>query len=70
MDEILSHAAIFQASVNQHCLNQPVTRNKGLVADAACLKAKMMSLQKQAKADVITVDVSLFYYPKNGTAAK
>ncbi|KAG6883407.1 hypothetical protein C0993_006361 [Termitomyces sp. T159_Od127] len=70
-DEILSRAAIFQASANQHRLNQPITKNKGLeAADAARIKAKISSLQKQAKADVVTVDATLFYYPKNGTAAK
>lgn len=70
-DEILSRAAIFQASANQHHLNQPTTRNKGLeLAEAARIKAKITSLQKQGKADVITVEATLFYYPKNGTAAK
>ncbi|KAG5733260.1 hypothetical protein E4T56_gene14814, partial [Termitomyces sp. T112] len=70
-DEILSRTAIFQASANQHHLNQPATKNKGLeAADAAHIKAKITSLQKQAKADVVTVNATLFYYPKNGTAAK
>ncbi|KAG6876416.1 hypothetical protein C0992_013039 [Termitomyces sp. T32_za158] len=70
-DDILSRAAIFQASANQHRLNQPATKNKGLeMANAAHLKSKITSLQKQAKADVVTVEATLFYYPKNGTAAK
>ncbi|KAG6871946.1 hypothetical protein C0993_002579, partial [Termitomyces sp. T159_Od127] len=70
-DEILSRATIFQASASQHRLNQPLTKNKGLEAvNAARIKAKITSLQKQAKADVVTVDATLFYYPKNGTAAK
>ncbi|KAG6876481.1 hypothetical protein C0993_002763, partial [Termitomyces sp. T159_Od127] len=40
------------------------------VAEAAHIKAKIITLQKQVKADVITVESTLFYYPKNGTAAK
>ncbi|KAH0584831.1 hypothetical protein H2248_008109 [Termitomyces sp. 'cryptogamus'] len=70
-DEILSRTAIFQASANQHRLNQPMTKNKGLqAAEAARIKAKITCLQKQAKADVVTVEATFFYYPKNGNAAK
>ncbi|KAG5724473.1 hypothetical protein E4T56_gene6509 [Termitomyces sp. T112] len=70
-DEILSRTAIFQASANQHRLDQPMTKNKGLqAAEAARIKAKITCLQKQAKADVVTVEATFFYYPKNGNAAK
>ncbi|KAF5377218.1 hypothetical protein D9615_006391 [Tricholomella constricta] len=70
-DNILGRAAAFQASANQHRLSQPAPKNKSLeAADAARLKAKLAALHKQTKSDVITAEASLFYYPKNGTAAK
>jgi len=56
---------------SQHCLNQLPTLNAGLQAtNAAQLKVKLSTLKKQVKGDMITMEVTLFYYPKSGTAAK
>ncbi|KAG6843577.1 hypothetical protein H0H87_003000 [Tephrocybe sp. NHM501043] len=47
------------------------TKNKALeAADAARIKQKLAALQKQTKADMITVEATLFYYLKNGVLAK
>ena len=56
---------------SQHQLNQPPTLNAGLqAANAAQLKAKISNLKKQVKGDTITMEATLFYYPKSGAAAK
>jgi hypothetical protein len=45
--------------------------NAGLqAANAAKLKAKISNLKKQVKGDTITMEATLFYFPKNGAAAK
>jgi hypothetical protein len=61
----------FQSTASQHRLNQPNPLNAGLqAANAASLKAKMSNLKKQVKSDTLMVEAILFYYPKNGGAAK
>ena len=68
---IFSRAAEHQSTASQHQLNQPPTLNAGLQAtNAAQLKAKISNLKRQVKADVITVEATLFYFPKSGAAAK
>ena len=67
---ILSQAAEYQSTASQHRLNQPPTLNAGLqAANAAQIKAKISNL-KQVKGDTITMEATLFYFPKNGVAAK
>ncbi|KAF8813245.1 hypothetical protein BYT27DRAFT_7251131 [Phlegmacium glaucopus] len=69
--DILSHAAKYQSTTSQHWLNQPPTLNAGLqAANAAQLKAKIFNLKKQVKGDTITMEVTLFYFPKSGAAAR
>jgi hypothetical protein len=51
--------------------NQPPMLNAGLqAANAAQLKAKISNLKKQVKGDTITMEATLFYYPKSSAAAK
>lgn len=70
-DSILSRAAEYQLMVLQHQLNQPPMLNAGLqAANAAQLKAKISNLKKQVKGDTITMEATLFYFPKSGAAAK
>jgi hypothetical protein len=70
-DSILSHAAEFQSTTSEHQLNQLPTLNAGLqAANAAQLKAKISNLKKQVKGDTVTMEATLFYFPKSGAAAK
>ncbi|GLB37946.1 hypothetical protein LshimejAT787_0409970 [Lyophyllum shimeji] len=70
-ETILSRASEHQSTASQHRLNQPPSLNAGLqAANAAQLKAKIATLKKQVKGDTITMEATLFYYPKNGTSAK
>lgn len=70
-DNILSRAAEYQSTASQHRLNQPPTLNAGLqAANASQLKAKISNLKKQVKGDTITMEATLFYFPKSGAAAK
>ena len=39
-------------------------------ANAAQLKAKIYNLKKQVKGDIITIEATLFYFPKSGAIAK
>lgn len=39
-------------------------------ANAAQIKNKLATLKKQAKADTVTAEATLYYYPKNGGVAK
>lgn len=67
----MGHAADFQSTASDHCLNQPSCLNTGLqAAHAASIKVKVSNLKKQAKNDTLTMEATLFYYPKNGAAAK
>lgn len=70
-DIILSRAAHYQSTASQHRLNQPPKLNAGLqAASAAQIKNKLAVLKKQVKADTITVESALYYYPKSGGVAK
>lgn len=70
-DIIISRAAHHQSTASQHRLNQPPTLNAGLQAtNAAQIKNKIATLKKQVKADTITAEATLYYYPKNGGVAK
>ena len=65
------HAAEYQSTASQHRLNQPPTLNVGLqAANTAKLEAKISNLKKQVKGDTITMEATLFYFPKNGATAK
>ena len=70
-DIVVSRAAQYQSTASQHRLNQPPTLNAGLqAANAAQVKNKLATLKKQAKADTVTAEATLYYYPKNGAVAK
>lgn len=72
MTGILSRAREYQSTASQHRLNQPAKLNDGLLAaNAAKLKEKISHLKKQgARGDTITMEATLYYYPKNGAGAK
>lgn len=69
---ILSRAREYQSTASQHRLNQPVKLNAGLqAANATKINDKISYLKRQgAKGDTITMEATLFYYPKNGAGAK
>jgi hypothetical protein len=72
-NSIISRARTYQASASQHRLNQRPIPNVGLqAANAAQVKANIALLRSQqsSKGDIITVEATLYIFPKNGANAK
>lgn len=68
--EILTRSLEFQDRASEHRLNQPPHRQSPALQAATATKEKLVALKKQNKADTITVEMSLFIFPANGTKAK
>jgi hypothetical protein len=51
-------------------LNQPSGRQNPALQAATNAKERLAALKKQSKADMVTIEMSLFVFPTNGTKAK
>jgi len=51
-------------------LNQPSGRQNPALQAAMNAKERLAALKKQSKADMVTIEMSLFVFPANGTKAK
>jgi hypothetical protein len=68
--EILTRSLEFHDRASEHCLNQPPHHQSPALQAATAIKEKLSALKKQNKSETITIEMSLFIYPSNGTKAK
>ncbi|RDB24996.1 hypothetical protein Hypma_007390 [Hypsizygus marmoreus] len=70
-EAIMGRTADFHSTASDYRLHQKDRLNPGLqAANAATLVMKTQALKKLAKADTLTLEAVLFYFPKNGATAK
>ncbi|KAF5387177.1 hypothetical protein D9615_002155 [Tricholomella constricta] len=67
---ILDRAIEHQERASEHRLNQSANSQNPALRTATQNKERLLALKKQSKADTVTIEMSLFIFPANGTKAK
>ncbi|KAF8055541.1 hypothetical protein FPV67DRAFT_1458558 [Lyophyllum atratum] len=67
---ILDRAIQHRERASEHRLNQSANSQNPALLNATQNKERLLALKKQSKSDMVTIEMSLFIFPANGTKAK